>query len=74
MEKELTGSCYVVHTNVTAIRYSQDGRSRFVTIPRGAVFAVTGTFKDFGVIEIRYQGEALSVFSRDILERTERMK
>jgi hypothetical protein len=73
MEDERSGSRYVVHTNITAIKYRQDGGSRFVTIPRGAVITVKGILKQFGVIEIHYEGETLSVFSRDIGERTRPM-
>jgi|HubBroStandDraft_1064217.scaffolds.fasta_scaffold935200_2 hypothetical protein len=63
-----SGTYYVVHTNITAVKYLQDGVSRFVTIPPGAVIAVQSV-KAFGVMEVVYEGETLAVFSRDIAER-----
>jgi hypothetical protein len=66
-----SGTYYVVHTNITAVKYLQDGVSRFVTIPPGAVIAVQSV-KAFGVMEVVYEGETLAVFSRDIEERADK--
>jgi len=63
-----SGTYFVVHTNITAVKYLQEGVSRFVTIPPGAVIAVHSV-KAFGVMEVLYEGETLAVFSRDIAER-----
>lgn len=72
MAEDLSGNCYVVHTRITAVKYRQDGGSRFVTIPPGAAIVVKGQLKEFDIVEIEYEEEILAVFSRDIVERAER--
>jgi len=62
---------YRVHATLTALKAARDGHSRFVTIPRGSVIAIQGTRKEFSLVEVVWEGEALSVFNRDIEERAE---
>jgi hypothetical protein len=62
---------YRVHTAITASKHVSGGGSRFVTIPRGSVITVTGTPKEFDLVDIECQGETLAVFDRDIKERAE---
>jgi hypothetical protein len=63
-----SGTYYVVHTNITAVRAFQDGVSRLVTIPPGAVIEVRSV-NAFGVMEVVYAGETLAAFGRDVAER-----
>ena len=62
---------YRVHATLTALKFASDGHSRFVTIPRGSVIAIPGTRKELSLVEVVWEGEALSVFNRDIEEHTE---
>lgn len=64
---------YRVHATLTALKYASNGHSRFVTIPRGSVIAIQGTRKQFSLVEIEWDGEALAVFNRDLEERAEEL-
>lgn len=46
-------------------------RARFRTIPRGSIIFVKNDLPDFGVVEIEWNDERISVFRRDIAERAE---
>jgi uncharacterized lipoprotein YbaY len=61
---------YRVHADITALKYVS-GRLRFITIPRGSVITVSGTPKEFDLVDVEWQGETLAVFERDIRERAE---
>ncbi len=67
-------SAYRVRTAITAIKYSSDGRSRFVTIPRGVVITVTGAPNGFDFLNVEFQGEMLAIFPRDIEEHAEQVR
>jgi hypothetical protein len=72
MQETPSKSDYRVHTALTASKHVSGSSCRFVTIPQGSVITVTGTPKEFDLVDIECQGEMLAVFNRDIQERTER--
>jgi hypothetical protein len=58
-----------VMSSLLAIRATED----FVTIPANSVIATTDDLAKPGYRLVRYLGESLLVFMRDIQERTQRM-
>ena len=74
MEEEQRGSHYVVRKTIRAVKYIQAGGSKFVMIPQGAEIFVVGVSNQFGIVEVRYQGETLVVFHGDIAKYAQRME
>jgi uncharacterized protein YraI len=73
MPNNLTNA-YRVNTAITAVKYSSDGRSRFVTIPRGVVIMVNGTPNGFNFLNVEFEGETLAIFPRDIEQHAEQVR
>jgi hypothetical protein len=71
MPDEQNPSRYRVHAALTALKYMRNGRSTFLTVPRGSVITIKSKRSEFEVVEIDWEGTALVVFNRDIDERTE---
>jgi uncharacterized protein YraI len=70
MEEQAEEHFYVVHADVRAVKYKQDG-SRFVTIPRGAVIRMRRRFKGSDIVEVQYDGGLVWALGRDIAESAE---
>ncbi len=62
---------YCVVEPMMAVKYSQQSKSNFVTIPRGAVITIRRELTQIGVIEVDCDGETLAVFTRDLDGRVE---
>ena len=73
MQENANTTAYTVHTPLVAQTRDQDGRIRFVAIPRGSVLTVSGDSLDIGLLDVDCNGRKLSVFSRDIQERAHRL-
>lgn len=69
MPKKPATTAYRVHTPLVASTYGDDGRVRFVAIPRGSVIVTTGEPGPLGLVDGECDGKPISVFSRDIHER-----
>ena len=50
-----------------------DSTTDYVTIPETAVIETTDDLAEPGFRQVRYEGESLLVFTRDIQERTQRI-
>jgi hypothetical protein len=70
MEQESKATAYRVHAPLVALTNENDGRTRFVAIPRGTLILVFGKLGSIGLVDVECEGERLSVFSRDIEQRT----
>ena len=66
-------SVYRVHTPLMAQARQDDGRSRFIAIPRGSVVVVAGNAGPLGLVDVEYKGKRLAVYHRDIEERAQKM-
>jgi hypothetical protein len=64
---------YRVRAPLVASIQESDGRARFVAIPRGSMLVAPGPLGPLGLVEVECDGKKLSVFSRDIHERAERV-
>lgn len=64
---------YRVNSPLVASVSAQNGRARFVAIPSGSVIVAPLEFDPLGLVDVECDGKMLSVFSRDIRERTERI-
>lgn len=65
---------YRVHTPLVAQEEEGNGHVRFVAVPRGSLMRVSGRVESFGFVDVQWNGKKLSVFSRDIQERAERVE
>jgi hypothetical protein len=72
-ERNVKIESYRVRSPLVAMRITNNGPSRFVTVPEGAVIDVIGTPKPFDFVNVQCDGEALTVFDRDLMERTEKL-
>jgi hypothetical protein len=52
----------------------RDCKSHFIGIPRGSIINVHAYTGALGPVETEWEGKTLSILSRDIDERTERLK
>jgi hypothetical protein len=64
---------YRVSSPLVASVCAEDRRARFVTIPSGSVIVAPLELEPLGLVDVECDGKMLSVFSRDIRERAERI-
>jgi hypothetical protein len=69
MQEQPDTSAYRVRAPLVACARGEDGRARFIAIPRGAVIVAPGRLGPLGLVDVECDGIKLSVFSRDIRER-----
>ena len=64
---------YRVNSPLVASVSAQDGRARFLAIPSGSVIVAPLELDPLGLVDVECEGKTLSVFTRDIRERAERI-
>ena len=64
---------YRVNSPLVASVSAQDGRGGLVAIPSGSVIVAPLELDPLGLVDVECEGKTLSVFSRDIRERAERI-
>ena len=64
---------YRVNSLLIASVSTQDGRGGLVAIPSGSVIVAPLELDLLGLVDVECDGKTLSVFSRDIRERAERI-
>jgi hypothetical protein len=64
---------YLVKTPFLAVYRAADGKSQFVNMEPGHVFTLRGEERE-GMINVLYQGRIVSVFVKDIEERSQKIK
>ena len=62
-----------IHLQVMSPLLALAATADYVTIPETAMIETTGNLAEPGFHKVRYEGESLLVFSRDIQERTQRI-
>jgi hypothetical protein len=62
-----------IHLRVMSTLLALDSTTDYVTIPETAVIETTDDLAEPGFRQVRYEGESLLVFTRDIQERTQRI-
>ena len=73
MQEQSVTTAYRVRAPLVASARGDDGRARFIAIPRGAVIVAPGQLGPLGLVDVECDGVKLSVFSRDIRERAVRI-
>lgn len=69
MQEKPNTTTYRVRAPLVASTDGQDGRARFVALPRGSLIVAPGELGPLGLVDVECEGKKLSVFSRDIHER-----
>jgi hypothetical protein len=70
---EPDSSTYRVLIPLAAMAGGDSGHLRIISIPRESVFVAKVSSNPFALVEIDWDGRKLSVYNRDIEERTERL-
>jgi len=73
MEEQSKATACRVHTPLVALT-NENGRTRFVAIPRGSLIVVFGKLGSIGLVDVDFEGKRRSVFIRDIDQHTHEME
>lgn len=60
---------YRLFASLRAVKHN-----RIITIPAGARIQVGGEVRDCGLIEVQYDGDAVTLFAEDLQARSEAMQ